>query len=885
MLDILYTLIIFPIEQIIELCYVFAFRITKNHGYSIIGLSIAVSTLILPLYMMADKQQQAEREKQKLLKRMRDNINSVFKGDKRYFILSTFYRQNNYHPVYALRNSFSILIQIPFFIAAFHFLSDLDILVGKKFFILNDLGSPDRLLFGINFLPVLMTLINIVSGFIYTKGYDIKDKIQVYGIALVFLILLYNSPSALVLYWTCNNIYNLLKNVLMKIKNAGKIINMAILGIAGAFILYLLFILDGSFKKRLVVLLLLAVCVFSYFTWKSALTYLQRKIDIKNTALDFPYGTFFMSLVIFLLLTGLVIPSSLIASSAEEFSFLAPFSSPLPYLGIVLLQSTGISLFLLCVFLLFGKKVRVFMTVLLTALVSVSILNVFVFPGDYGHMLPDLSFDFFIESSNSSRAIVMFNLLAMVFLCIAVIALLLIKKRKIFFYLQSIVIIAFLSFGIINIFKINNEYKGLSKVESSLNMKKIYTFSTTGKNVLVIILDGSMSGYVPAVFEEKPELLKSFSGFTHYPNTVSLSNSTLQTMQNIFGGYYYSPLEMFNRKNVLWMKKYQEGHQVLPIILAQSGFKVSVYDQYQMDYSLYNDIENIENAKRTIGQYTDAFLEKYNDIQYIDYYKILKSRLIKFSFFKISPLVLHNIIYDEGLYLSIKKDLYKYSSGVIDSYASLYYLSDITEIKEENRNYASLFINYLTTEHGSFLKAPEYVLSENITNKGEGPLANDGFYHYNMAAYIFLSKWFDFLKENGVYNNTRIIITADHGRENTKLPYPYTINLPNGKPLSCYNITLMVKDYDDDFEFKTDNSFMTNADVPNLAAEGLIQNLINPFTGNPLLTDKENGVSIPNFISGADARRMVMDTGQVRYKTWMRVKGDIFDPANWSDGK
>ncbi|MBQ3669657.1 MAG: hypothetical protein II920_10590, partial [Clostridia bacterium] len=39
----------------------------------------------------------------------------------------------------------------------------------------------------------------------YTKGHPLKEKIQVYGLAAVFLVLLYRSPSGLVLYWLLNN--------------------------------------------------------------------------------------------------------------------------------------------------------------------------------------------------------------------------------------------------------------------------------------------------------------------------------------------------------------------------------------------------------------------------------------------------------------------------------------------------------------------------------------------------------------------------------------------------------------------------------------------------------------------------------------------------------
>ena len=42
------------------------------------------------------------------------------------------YRQNNYSPTNALRGSVSLLLEIPFFIAAYHFLSNLELLRGVR---------------------------------------------------------------------------------------------------------------------------------------------------------------------------------------------------------------------------------------------------------------------------------------------------------------------------------------------------------------------------------------------------------------------------------------------------------------------------------------------------------------------------------------------------------------------------------------------------------------------------------------------------------------------------------------------------------------------------------------------------------------------------------
>jgi YidC/Oxa1 family membrane protein insertase len=220
MIYILYTLIIFPLEQVIEICFFYGKTWFGSLGAAIIGVSAAVSTFILPVYLMAEKQQRRQREIEKGLKPGVDLIKSAFRGDERFMLLSTYYRQNNYHPVFALRNSLDLLIQIPFFIAAYHFLHHLEILKGASFLFISDLGGPDKLLYGLNILPIAMTVINVVSGMFYAKDLAAKDKVQLYLMATVFLALLYNSPAGLVLYWTCNNIYNLVKNIVQnKLKN------------------------------------------------------------------------------------------------------------------------------------------------------------------------------------------------------------------------------------------------------------------------------------------------------------------------------------------------------------------------------------------------------------------------------------------------------------------------------------------------------------------------------------------------------------------------------------------------------------------------------------------------------------------------------------------
>src|SRR5574344_1154543 len=114
-MSLLYTLLIQPVEAIVEL--VFSFCIVKfsrlGVGGAIVAVSLAVNFLTLPLYNMADKLQLQERNMQLKMADYVKRIKAVFKGDERFMILSTYYRMNNYHPMYALRSSISVLIQIP----------------------------------------------------------------------------------------------------------------------------------------------------------------------------------------------------------------------------------------------------------------------------------------------------------------------------------------------------------------------------------------------------------------------------------------------------------------------------------------------------------------------------------------------------------------------------------------------------------------------------------------------------------------------------------------------------------------------------------------------------------------------------------------------------
>ena len=135
-------------------------------------------------------------------------------------------------------------------------------------------------------------------------------------------------------------------------------------------------------------------------------------------------------------------------------------------------------------------------------------------------------------------------------------------------------------------------------------------------------------------------------------------------------------------------------------------------------------------------------------------------------------------------------------------------------------------------------------------------------------------KYINFLKENNVYDNTRIIIVSDHGhwgQKNEKLNKNYT----------GYNPILFFKDFNAKGSFKTDMTFMTNADAPVFAVKDIIKNPVNPFTGKDITKQvKKSKVRIytdirntPEYYEGTTCLEKGMN--------YIEIHDNIFEEKNW----
>ena len=607
--EILHTLLIKPLQLLFEMVYVTAEKITGNPGLSIIVLSLVVNFLVLPLYMRADNMQKEERDIEAKLQKGVQHIKKTFRGTERTMMLQTYYRQNHYKPVYALRGAVSLLLQIPFFVAAYQFLSGLQSLNGASFGPLKNLGEPDGMIviggLSLNALPYIMTVINLVSCMVFTKDSTLKSRIQLYAMAAFFLAFLFDSPSGLVFYWTLNNIFSLVKTM----------------------------ITSRSGRKQ-----------------KTKISFSRVGAGTADAKVFFA-GALFLSF-----LTGILIPSAVIESSPQEFIILNYFYTPLELVISAFFLALGVFVVWCGVFYwLAGPSVRGLFDKAVWILSGVAVADYMFFGKDLGILTTGLQYENGMDFSWKEQLgnVVIILAVILVFYLIAK------RWQKIIFQVLAAGSVAVCCMSVLNVQHINastadireQSYdKESSQFFEDIHKDSYFSLSKTGKNVIVLMLDRAMGLYVPYIFNEKPELKEQFSGFTWYSNVISYGRTTNFGAPALFGGYEYTPLEMNKRSNEPLVKKHNEALKVMPVLFDRNNYDVTVCDapyanyQWIPDLSIYDEYPEIETHITKAAMLSDIS-SKENLIQNN------RRNFFCYSVMKAMPLLFQKLWYDNGSYL------------------------------------------------------------------------------------------------------------------------------------------------------------------------------------------------------------------------------------------
>lgn len=956
MLKFIYLIIIRPIETVLSFLFCSYVKLTGNFGVSIILLSLSVTIIMFPLFYIAEVWKRKEQAVEKRMKRRLDHIKKYYSGQKRYCLTKATHRLEGYTAASSFRTSFGLLIQIPFFFAAYHLLSHYEPYRGVSWWFINDFARPDGLIFGINALPVAMTLINIVSSSIYMKGSRFRDIVELYVMAGVFLLLLYGSPSALVLYWTMNNVFSVgksliflrlfphekyvpdenekgLRDYIRMIKD--EVCTCLTPGFCTALGVFLLFVFQcralifhkRQFEHLFYGIALLAFILVFIFLWCWYRNFRQKRSSIA------PFVKVLFSGLLFLAVSGTGFILKLQDADGpllKKIIFIAAISADIliymatAYLlgkkdivgrtddknikslyiwnvlflaGLVTLvwpvqiflsspAETGISIWnllfsdipvFLCLillsFLIFNfadKSGRHAMAAVSMFLVMAVIVYRYIFPGNYGEL--DKTMLSMAEKLEDRSLFLLIRDLLVVG-CLSVLSVVFIRH----YLVQCRNVVAVICCCLLILTGIKT-VKYLCSADMYLPPEKelveipadndvINGYSRTGKNVVLFVADMFSGGYMQRIIEENPEYEQILSGFTWYRNSISPSWKTAYSMPAIFVGDSYLPLAM-NELPGTGREKIQNAAKSMFDKFSHNGYSVSIVNP-DACYLSDSTIAGFTSVSSSLyGRYweqncrkTDGKEKSFNQ----------GHLFIMLSIFQNSPYFLKPVIYNDSRWFifSQRSLFWPVKEHVFSQYG---YLALMPELSN-----ADVHGNTFKYIHSTLPHQPYGIDKEgNVVIAGQYPDADKSGYIYGESAYYSAKKfmaliadWVTWLRENGVYDNTYIILLSDHGNSVSD-----NNPLVSGKEHNRLNALLLVKPFGNSGDLTTDDTLMTSGDAD--------------IFFDDAISDGEKELSLPqrNVLravrsKSTDLSNKFLNTSEKIDFDVYEVHDNIFDPQNW----
>ena len=868
-MEALYNIFIMPLIYMLEvLIYILRPILSLNPICAVFIISFVVNFMSYPIFAKIEQMIKGDNEKyQKLLPKV-NSIKRNFQGYERRMLLSTYFRQNDYHPLLAhFKQSLTIFLQVPIFIASYIVIRENGLFQDQMLEQINNSITLFNL--PIKILPILMTIINVMSVRVYMKNKSLSSKIYANSLSIIFLVLLYLSPASIVLYWIFNNSFAFLRNVYLYAKNKIALtISCYVLAVVSLSIFIapnintiysLMIIILGLLSLKLMkyikkdnlyvmsFVLFLSICILLYavgyvdhlplsisntifllilsvgcFIYKKYMKNIMQNPTIKDCAI---------TLLVLVSIIGLYLPIKVINSDPAEFYAVIDLFSLIKY---EFALSLGCFFIYPIMIFILQKKYRLVIYFIYLVCMLTFLFEIYTFEQPRDVLCLSMRFEIIENFKYSNKDIALMTVYLM---CLIILSLIVIKYQYIK-HLNTILIAIIICYGAIVFYELIKINKSINiYVKNSANLQYSYKISKKGNNVIIVFIDKAVSGFIPYIMQEKEELPNIYSGFIYYPRTMSFSAHTIYSVPSMLGGYEYTPQKLQNDTTKKMVDKHNEALSLLPEIFRNNGYSVTVIDLPEINYGdtikssiFHKDIKYI-NLEGAVTE-CDKKLEN-----------LIKRNMFFFLIFRIAPKIYKNNIYSGGRYMinSRTQTVIKTDSNTPIHYKILKQFTEKFNIVDDNSNNFIIFRTLLPHSRGYMTK--EYTIPEK-----EAEIWTDNLYFeeeiakkdyaVNMATYIQLSEWIKKLKENNVYDNTRIIIASDHA--------DYFEIFENINPIiTGNNAVLMVKDFNNKNIFSENMDFMTTADIPTISVKDIIENPINIVTGKQITNkEKEYGVDI-----------------------------------------
>lgn len=942
MLEILYYIFIFPVEQVLEWALFTLFKATKNYGISIILLSLIMQLFMLKLTFYFDKKATSFGALKAQCDSKIKEFKRVFKGAELQSYIRTLYKQKHFHPIFALFGLGGLALQIPFFIAMIHLVENAEYLQSVRFLWIDDLSKPDSImLFGlsIHILPLLMTAFTLINVFYSSK--ELGARVQGSLIALLFLVLLYNMPSALVLYWTCNMAFALFKEIFKQCRNKRHSVLSDKSGSASPYSLRRMSntphsqdLHNPNFSSQSLECRDSNTRIADSLSCHTEQSEVSKKRDSNNansskntklsgkatqpqgklktilfniftphTALDSKTYTTYRNISILAILNICFMicvfsPYALYSSDVSQFDVKQTYQTLGALFGFFVLSS-----FMLIYFISLFYKTRLLKIGVygVSVILCVGLVYTFVLVGNYGAMDHFILHDTTSLYDSSMKLQRYFYFLFV--LCGAVIFCLFMMRwlKQIWgmLFVALFVVGGYYFMHIVYFIQDYAKYSHTQNIQDSNGMqpyeKELFSYSKTEKNIVVMVLDMFSGSHMQALLEQFPEFKTKLDGFVLFDNAISTTNATIHSIATIIGGEHYAVYNMNAREENI-AHSFTEAFGVVGDTFVKNGYNVGYFMSDwilgKQDILAYNrDVFILQNP----DEYRGLYVKTHPEFSTFLHYRMLHIwQLLGFGVFRFSPeAFIRGKVYDGGLWLinglqdravldtfqainfdssfyafthlhntESKKPTFKYLHSLMthEPYGGIYYQNERCIYGSAN----TIWNEYSGDHKMSFESAPDRT-------------SYYGHYDSEVCSLQYLVDFIEWLKSEGIYNNTQLFIVSDHGGWDP-------IDLPERFVLQkSPDVLFLFKDFKAKGALRQDSTLMANYDIPSIFCE----NLPNGCPNVPRSILKRTPVFLQNRIlitsvpKSAIFRHHKQNEWLIDY--YFQIKGNIYDENSWQD--
>ena len=864
MLEFFYLLFIFPLEQFLGLFLRGIFSATKNGALSVVLLSLFINLFLLKLLKCSDKKAAIQSARQAKFDERINRWKTVYSKTKVFAFTQTLYRQNHYHPIFALSSLGGLAIQIPFFLAVYFLIQNGNALPNADFASFSAIDSS----LGIHILPILMTAITLLNVFLSSK--ETAARIQGSIIAVLFLILLYKMPHALVLYWTTNMVFSLCrtlfktKNKINKIyflktqktaardfsfylKHAHRILISLIFIGAFAFVFALMQERETAQYENITktvsfYLIFLGFVGFFYFL------FLMRQKIIKNSFSDFK-NIILLSVFNIAFLICVFVPFELYNSDISQFHPSFTFKTLFGLIGAFLFVS-----FLMLYFISFFNK-KWFIAFLLSVILSLGILNIFWLTGIYGVMdrfvfqTPVYSTPELFLWQNASNTVALFLAAAFVYF--------LFFKIKIIFKITLCTFVFVSTFQAYQIFQMRFEEE--SKYENNAHYEnELFSYAKNHKNIVVIVLDMFTGSHFPYLLQFFPELKTQLDGFVWFDNAVSSANATVYTLPSIIAGEYYTIINQ-NKRRQNRDEATQNAYVDVGNAFAKAGYQTSFFSSLKVFEKKPANLPFFWlDDSRSLQHY---FIQDNADLTFKNAHIFDIAHFLSFGIFKFSPDgIIRHAIYDDSHWFFSTPPMD--NSRIIENISSFYAFSRIKNANAEQPTFK--FIHTLMThfpyginaenkqcnylKDGTIFKNPPWKKTVDVFGKKNKLNLNLQHFDTEACSLFLFNDFLEWLKAQNIYDNTQILIVSDHPGSDS------TSDVPHLTPrLFGQDVLFLFKDFNARGELQTDSRLVANFDAATIFCENLnnscpnvLPNILKNYPKNRAILHARPDEPLPN---------------------------------------